>query len=96
MLNVTIGMIPTKVVTARIGDNMKSTIKVAIINTEDLINIDTFVLKLSCTTVVSEFSLDTTKICQFKKSKIHTKVSCAVLFEKLNVFVNNTIVEISS
>ena len=59
--NIIIGIIPTNIVIARMGESTKQMIMVDTIDTNDLKNIDTFVLKLSCTTEVSELSRDTIK-----------------------------------
>jgi hypothetical protein len=53
-----IGNMPTSVVPARIGDRTKSTTITWMINTPDLIAIETFVERTSYTTPVSALSLD--------------------------------------
>ena len=59
MLRPTIGMIPTESVAARIGESMKRIIIDAMMIVKPLIKTETLVLKVSCTTAVSELSLET-------------------------------------
>jgi hypothetical protein len=59
MLRPTIGIMPIERVTARIGERMKRIIIVARMTVVLLIKIETLVLSVSCTTEVSELSLDT-------------------------------------